>query len=123
MFYLIKCVFQIKEDLNLSVFNMIMGINKSKTLTKDISCACKCKFDGRKCNLDQWWNNDKCRSECKKYRICEKDYVWNPSTCNCKKRKYLPSIIDKTICDEIIDVKETNFNEKQKFSIFYLPFY
>ena len=43
-----------REDLNLSVFNMITGINQSKTLTKDISCECKCKFDGRKCNSDQW---------------------------------------------------------------------
>ena len=31
-----------------------------KTLTKHISCECKCKFDSRKCNSDQWWNNDKC---------------------------------------------------------------
>ena len=36
---------------------MITRINESKTLTKHISCECKCKFDGRKCNLDQWWNN------------------------------------------------------------------
>ena len=48
------------KDLNLSVFNMITGIKKSKTLTKHISCECKCRFDGRKCNSDQWWNNDKC---------------------------------------------------------------
>ena len=50
---------------------MITGINESKiltkhisceskTLTKHISCECKCRFDGRKCNSDQWWNNDKC---------------------------------------------------------------
>ena len=35
------------EDLNLTVFNMITGINESKTLTKYISCQCKCKFDGK----------------------------------------------------------------------------
>ena len=23
------------------------------------SCGCKCKFDGRKCNSNQKWNNDK----------------------------------------------------------------
>ena len=28
------------EDLNLSMFNMITGINESKTLTKHISCEC-----------------------------------------------------------------------------------
>ena len=39
---------------------MIIGINESKTLTKHISCESKCKFDGIKCNSNQWWNNDKC---------------------------------------------------------------
>ena len=29
---------------------MIAGINESKTLTKHISCKCKCKFDGGQCN-------------------------------------------------------------------------
>ena len=33
------------EDLNLGEFNMIKGINESKTLTKHISCECKCKYD------------------------------------------------------------------------------
>ena len=41
------CVPNKTEDLNLSVFNMITGINKSKTLTKHISCECKCRFDGK----------------------------------------------------------------------------
>ena len=40
---------------------MITGINESKTLTKDISCECKCKFDRTKCGSNQWWNNDNCR--------------------------------------------------------------
>ena len=48
------------ETLNLSLFNVITGINEFKTLAKHISCECKCKFDGRKCNSDQSWNNDKC---------------------------------------------------------------
>ena len=54
------CVPNKKEDLNLSMFNMIKGINELETLTKHISCECKCRFDGRKCNSDQWWNNNKC---------------------------------------------------------------
>ena len=37
---------------------MITGINESKTLTKHISYECKYRFDGRKCNSDQWWNNN-----------------------------------------------------------------
>ena len=47
------CVPNKTEDLNLSVFNMIPGINEPKALTKHISCECKCKFDGRKYNSDQ----------------------------------------------------------------------
>ena len=39
---------------------MITEINKSKTLTKHISCLCKCEFNEKKCNSNQWWNNDKC---------------------------------------------------------------
>ena len=35
------------EYINLRVFNMITRINKSKTLTKLISCKCKCEFDGK----------------------------------------------------------------------------
>ena len=54
------CVQNKIEDLNIHVFNMITGINESKILTKQISCECKCKFDGRKCNSNQWWNNNKC---------------------------------------------------------------
>ena len=39
------CVPNKTEDLNLSMFNMITGINESKTLTKHISCGYKCRFD------------------------------------------------------------------------------
>ena len=59
------CVPNKTKDLNISVFNMITGINESKTLTKHISCECKCKFYETKCKSTQWWNNDKCRCECK----------------------------------------------------------
>ena len=82
------------EDLNLSVFNRITGINESKTL-KHISC--KCKFDGRKCNSDQKSNSDKCWCECRKHCICEKDYIWNPAICSYKHCKYLASIIDDSV--------------------------
>ena len=48
------------EDLNLSVFYMITGINEMKTLTEHISCEWKCKFDDRKCGSNQKWNDGKC---------------------------------------------------------------
>ena len=87
---------------------MITGINESKTLTKYISCECKCKFVGTKCSSNQWWNKNK-----KKHHICEKDYVWDPATCNCENKKYLASIMDDSwvICDEVVE----SYNEEIKF--------
>ena len=37
------CIPSKTEDLNLSVFNVITGVNESKTLRKYISSKCKCK--------------------------------------------------------------------------------
>ena len=36
------------EDLNLSVFKMVTGINELKTLTRHTSCECKCRLDRKK---------------------------------------------------------------------------
>ena len=116
------CVPNKTEDLNLNVFNMVIGINESKTSTKHISCECKCKFDGTKCNLDQWWNNDKRQCQCKNCHVCVKDYIWNLATCSCENGKYLASIMDDSaiICDEMVESydEETktipiNLNEKK----------
>ena len=98
------CIPNKREDLNLSFFNMITGINESKTLTKHISCEWKCKLDETKCNSNQWWNNNKCQCECKNHHICEKEYDWNPVTCNCENGKYLASIMDDSVitCNELI---------------------
>ena len=63
---------------------MIKRINKSKALTKHISCECKYKFGGIKYNSNQWWNNNKCQCEWKNHHICKKDYVWNLATCHCE---------------------------------------
>ena len=60
------CVPNKTEYLNLRLLNIVTGISESKTLTKHILCECKYRFDGRKCNSDQWLNNDKCQCECKK---------------------------------------------------------
>ena len=116
MYWIDVCVSNKTKDLNLSVFNMITGVNESKKLTKYISCKCKCKFDENKCNSGQWWNKDKCRCEGKKHHLCEKDYVWNPAPGSCENGKYFASIMgDSTIMyNEIIDVyDETQFNEKK----------
>ena len=89
------------------MFNKITGINESKTLTKHISCECKCRLDGIKCNSDQWWNNHECRYDCKKRHVYEKDYIWNPSECNCKNGKYLGSIMNDSaiMCNDVIVIR------------------
>ena len=58
------------EDLTLHVFNMITGINKSRTLAKHIPCKCECKFDNKKCNSSQKWSKNRCQCECKKNIVC-----------------------------------------------------
>ena len=83
------------EDLNLHVFNIITGINKSRTLTKHISCKYECKLDSKKFILKQKWNNNKCCCECKnpkEHCVSEKSYIWNPATCSWKNCKYVGSI-------------------------------
>ena len=55
------CVPNKTEEFDIHVFNMLTGKNESKFLTKDISCKCKFKFDGKKCNSNQKGNNCKCR--------------------------------------------------------------
>ena len=59
-------------DLNLSMVNMITGISELKALTKHILCECKGRFDEKKCNSDQWWNDNKFGCEYKKRHVCEK---------------------------------------------------
>ena len=39
---------------------MITGMNESKILIKNISCECKCKFDGTKYKSNQFLNKIKC---------------------------------------------------------------
>ena len=98
------CVPDKIEVLNLNVFNMITGINESKTLTKHISCNCECKFGGSKCNSNQKCNNGKCQYECINYQTCIENYSWNPNTYICENGKYSGSITvtdnSAIMCDE-----------------------
>ena len=86
-------------------FNMVPRINKLKTLIKHVLCECKCKINGRKCNLKQKWNISKRRCGCKntkEYHVCRKRCIWNPPTCTSESDKYLASTIDESVitCDE-----------------------
>ena len=81
-----------------------------------MSCEYKCKFDDRKCNSNQKWNNHKCRCECKnlkKHCVCKKYYIWNSAICSCKNGKYLARIIDYSVItyDEITDTTESTLTK------------
>ena len=91
---------------------MITGINESKTLTKHISCECKCKFDGRICKSDQWWNIKRCWRECKKGHVCKNKNVSDSVTFTWKNGKYLASIMDNSVImgNEVTD----SYNEEAK---------
>ena len=80
------CVPNKTGDLNLSVSNMITGINASKTLTNIYNANVNVGLMEE--NLIQI-NGDKCQFESKKHHVCEKDYVWNLSTDICENGKYL----------------------------------
>ena len=98
---------------------MITGISELKTLTEHISYKCECRFDDRKCNLNQKWNNDKCWCEYKnpkEHQVSEKNYFWNPAICRCENGKYVGSIIGDSavIYDEIIDCSNERYFNKNR---------
>ena len=41
------------KGINVKVFEMIANKNEAKTMTKHISCDCKCKFNSATCNSNQ----------------------------------------------------------------------
>ena len=100
------CVQNKTKGLNTHILNMIRRINESNILTKHISWKCECKFDGRKCNSNQKWNNNKYQCECKnlkEHNAFKKGYIWNSATCSCENVKYVGSLTDDSVimCDQI----------------------
>ena len=76
------CVQSKIKDINVKVINMITDRNEAKTMAKQISCDCKCKFNSKTCNSNQKWNNETCHCECKNYCTCKKDYSRIPKLMN-----------------------------------------
>ena len=94
-----------------------------KTLTKHLSCECKCRFDGKneiQINGEITINVD---VSVEKFMYVKKnEYVWNLSKCICESEKYLASIMDDSMItydgvinlyDEKIKTIPTNFYEKK----------
>ena len=81
------CVPDAVKNLNVKVFSLVLGTNKTRRIEWHETCKCKCKFNGSICNNKQRWNDDKCRRECKELinkGVCDKELVWNPSNCKCE---------------------------------------
>ena len=74
---------------------MITNKNEAKTVTKHISCDCKCKFISTACNSNQEITVS-----------AKKDYSQNPSKCIFENSKYLKSAVDTSViaCNEVISV-------------------
>ena len=66
------CLPKETKGINFKTFNMLTNKNEAKTMTKHISCDCKCKFNSTTCNSNQKWNNKTCQWECKHYHKCKK---------------------------------------------------
>ena len=90
---------------------MITGINKSRTLIKHISCECKCKFGGSKCNSNRKQDNDKChgtRKNLKEHCLCKK-IMFRILLNVFPNGTYLENIIDDSVIifDEIISAADS----------------
>ena len=66
------CVPKKRQDLNLSVFNMIADRNKSKTVTNHKSCECKCRFDTKDVIQINGEIATKCKCKCKNIMYVKK---------------------------------------------------
>ena len=64
------------KDLNLNDFNMITGINESRTSTKQIPCECKCKFDEKVTQIkSKIAINSGVSAKIQKKVMCVKNYI------------------------------------------------
>ena len=113
------------------MYNLIAGVNETRSSVQLELCECKCVNEGVY-NSFQKWNYDECWSECKKLNVwgsCINDYIQNPSACDCechtgcKFGEYLDiencscekCLFDKLVltCEyEILNTTETPLNNK-----------
>ena len=139
------CVSDAVKDLNVKVFDLMLGTNETRHIKWHETCKYKCRLDASVCNNKQRWNDDKCQCECKELidkGVCDRGYAWNPSNCececdkscdvgeyldyeNCKCRKRL---VDKLVeeCNENIDEAKLTeialFEQKNECACYYTVF-
>ena len=102
------CVSDAVKDLNVKVFDLMLGTNETRHIKWHETCKYKCRLDASVCNNKQRWNDDKCRCKCEELidkGTCDKGYAWNPSNCECE--------CDKS-CDfgEYLDYENCKFKKR-----------
>ena len=58
--YVRICVLNKVKNINVKVFNLILGANETKFLVQHESCECKCGLNESVCNSKQKWNHNEC---------------------------------------------------------------
>ena len=94
------CVADVKKNLTVKVFNLMLGTNE----TRHIEWHETCRTDASVCNKKQHWNDDKSWCEYKELidkGVCDKGFVWSPSNCECE-------------CDKSCNVGEYLYHENCK---------
>ena len=90
------------KNLNVKVFNLVLGINEARHIEWHETCTCKCRFNSSVSNNKQRCNDDKCRCEYKE--LIDKDagvwFIWNLShyECECYKPCDFSEYLDYKYC-------------------------
>ena len=117
------------KDMNVKVFHLMLGVNKTRFIVQHKSCEYKSGFEESERNSKQKWKRDECRRELD-WSSCEKDYTWNLTTSICKGSKawkigeYLDikngscekRLIDKLVLeceDERLNTTETSLKKEK----------
>ena len=95
------CVSNKTKYLNLHTFNLITGINQSRTLTKHMWFKFECRWDSKKSVVVS--------VKIQKNMVCAKGFICNPSAYSCENSKYVGNFIDEPvfIWDEIRNTTKT----------------
>ena len=79
---------KIIKNVDMKVYNFLMGLNETRNVLWHESCKCVCRLNSSVCNSKQIWNSDTCRCDCNEDFAgiinCNKGYTWNPSICECQ---------------------------------------
>ena len=83
--YVRICVTNIVKHMNVKVFNLISGINETRSLVQHELCKIICTLNQILSNSNKKWNHGGCRCDCKDdWSSCKDDYMSNPITCDCQ---------------------------------------